>query len=121
MSHSLRRELQLYGIDVIVVGPGSVKTAIWAKPSATELGIFEGSDYAPMMRKFQKMFVKRAEAKGLPAEVLGKRLVQIFELRKPKTRYAVVPSWFSDWVVPRMLPDRVMDRFVGKATGLLEK
>ena len=47
MSHSLRRELQLYGIDVILVGPGPVKTAIWDKPSATELGIFAGSDYAP--------------------------------------------------------------------------
>src|SRR4029077_1803743 len=64
MSHSLRRELQLYGIDVILVGPGPVKTAIWDKPSATELGTSEGSDYAPMMTKFQKLFVKEAEAKG---------------------------------------------------------
>jgi NAD(P)-dependent dehydrogenase (short-subunit alcohol dehydrogenase family) len=121
MSHSLRRELQLYGIDVIVVGPGAIKTAIWAKQSATELGIFEGSDYAPMMTKFRELFVKRAEAKGLPAEVLGQRLVQIFESRKPKTRYAVVPSWFSDWVVPTILPDRVADRLIGKATGLLRE
>jgi len=65
--------------------------------------------------------VKRAEAKALPAEVLGQRLVQIFELRKPKTRYTVVPRWFSDWVVPTMLPDRMVDRFIGKATGLLRK
>jgi NAD(P)-dependent dehydrogenase (short-subunit alcohol dehydrogenase family) len=121
MSHSLRRELQLYGIDVIVIGPGPIKTAIWAKHSATELGMFEGSDYEPTMRKFQKLFVKPAEAKALPAEVLGERLVQIFELKKPKTRYAVVPSWFSDWVVPTMLPDRMVDRLIGKATGLLGK
>lgn len=121
MSHSLRRELQLYGIDVIVVGPGAVKTAIWAKPSATELGIFAGSDYAPMMRNFQKFFVKPAESNGLPAEVLGRRLVQIFEMRKPRTRYTVVPRWFSDWVLPRILPDRVLDRLIGKATGLLRK
>jgi hypothetical protein len=74
-----------------------------------------------MITKFQKLFVKEAEAKGLPAEVLGQRLVQIFELRKPKTRYTVVPRRFSDWVVPRMLPDRVIDRLIGKATGLLRK
>ena len=121
MSHSLRQELQLYGIDVIVVGPGAVKTAIWDKPSATELGIFAGSDYAPMMLNFQKLFVTRAEAKGLPAEVLGQLLVRILESRKPKTRYTVAPSWFSDWVVPRILPDRVLDRLIGKATGLLRK
>jgi NAD(P)-dependent dehydrogenase (short-subunit alcohol dehydrogenase family) len=121
MSQSLRRELQLYGIDVIVVGPGPVKTAIWAKPSAKELGIFEASDYAPMMRNFQKSFVNPAEAKGLPAEALGKRLLQIFETRKPKTRYTVVPSWLSDWVIPTMLPDRLVDRLIGKAIGLLRK
>ena len=81
MSQALRRELQLYGIDVIVVGPGTVKTAIWEKPSATELGIFAGSDYAPMMLNLQKLFLKSAETNGLPAETLGRRLVEILGVR----------------------------------------
>lgn len=121
MSHSLRRELQLYGIDVIVVGPGAIRTAIWTKPSATELGIFAGSDYATMMLAFQKLFVRQAEETALPAEVLGRRLVQILETRRPRTRYAVVPRWFLDWILPRILPDRVVDRLIGRATGLLRK
>jgi NAD(P)-dependent dehydrogenase (short-subunit alcohol dehydrogenase family) len=120
MSHSLRRELQLYGIDVILVGPGPVKTAIWDKPSATELGIFAGSDYAPMMLSFQKFFVESAKKDGLSAETLGRRLVEIFEAKKPKTRYTVVPKRFSGWVLPRILPDRMMDRLIGKAVGLLK-
>ena len=119
MSHSLRRELQPYGIDVILVGPGPVKTAIWDKPSATELGIFAGSDYAPAMINFQKFFVESAKASGLSPEILGRRLVEIFEARKPKTRYTVVPKWISGWVLPRILPDRILDRLVGKAVGLL--
>jgi NAD(P)-dependent dehydrogenase (short-subunit alcohol dehydrogenase family) len=119
MSHSLRRELQLYGIDVILVAPGPVKTAIWDKPSATELGIFAESDYAPMMLSFQKFFVESAKKDGLSAKILGRRLAEIFEAKKPKTRYTMVPKWFSGWILPRILPDRILDRLIGKAVGLL--
>jgi short-subunit dehydrogenase len=119
MSHSLRRELQLYGIDVILVAPGPVKTAIWDKPSATELGIFAESDYAPMMLSFQKFFVESAKKDGLSAEILGRRLAEIFEAKKPKIRYTMVPKWFSGWILPRILPDRILDRLIGKAVGLL--
>ena len=31
MTDSLRRELVIFGIDAIAVGPGSVKTPIWDK------------------------------------------------------------------------------------------
>ena len=119
MSHSLRRELQLYGIEVIVVGPRAVRTAIWSKPSARELGIFAGTEYAPMMLACQKLFVRRAEETALPAEVLGRRLVEILETRRPKTRYTVVRRWLLDWILPRILPDRVLDRLIGRTTGLL--
>lgn len=120
LSGSLRQELQLYGIDVVIIGPGAVKTPIWDKPSANELGIFEGSDYAPMMRKFQSYFVKNGQ-KGLPAEYLGERIVAIFEKKKPKVRYAFVPSRLKDWIIPNNMPKRMMDRIIGKATGLLKK
>jgi NAD(P)-dependent dehydrogenase (short-subunit alcohol dehydrogenase family) len=117
MSKSLRQELQLYGIDVIVIGPGRIQTAIWDKPSAQEIGIFEGTDYDPMIRRFQAYFVKTGK-KGLPAEFLGRRLVRIFEKRRPRPRYTYVPNYLSNWVMPRLLPTRTIDRLIGKATGL---
>jgi NAD(P)-dependent dehydrogenase (short-subunit alcohol dehydrogenase family) len=120
LSASMRTELQLYGIDVIVIGPGAIRTPIWDKPSANDLGIYEHSPFAPMMMKFQKYFVKNGR-EGLSAEYLGGKTVDIFEKRKPKVRYAFVPKKFSNWTVPMMIPARMLDRIMGKATGLLRK
>src|SRR6185436_12449117 len=44
-SESLRRELMLYGIDVIIIGPGSVATPIWDKGEKTDLSQYENTDY----------------------------------------------------------------------------
>ena len=74
-----------------------------------------------MMTNFGKAFVESAKETGLPAEILGRRLVEIFETKKPKTRYTVVRKWISNWVLPRILPDRILDRLIGKAVGLVRK
>ena len=44
-SEALRRELMLFGIDVVVVGPGPVKTAIWDKADEIDMEQFGNSPY----------------------------------------------------------------------------
>lgn len=118
LSSALRKELLLFGIDVIIIGPGAIKTPIWDKPSANELGIFAETPYAPMMLKFQQYFVTNGR-KGLEADWLGRKTVEIFEKPKPKARYTFAPHKFKSWTMPRLLPDRMIDRMIGKAVGLL--
>lgn len=117
MSDSLRRELQLYGIDVIVIEPGAVKTPIWDKPSATDLSPFFGSDYEASGKKFQAYVLEQGRA-GLDAGFLARKIREVSEKKKPKAYYAYAPSKFRNFTLPKILPPRVIDRAIKKALGL---
>ncbi len=120
MSESLRRELLLYGIDVIVVGPGPVVTPIWEKVEAEDLSRFDATDYGPSLGRCLALF-KAEGKKGLAPEQVGRTVYHALTTRKPKVRYAVVPQRFRNWTVPRLLPKRVLDQLIGKQLGLSRK
>ena len=117
-SHSLRRELLLYGIDVILVGPGSVRTPIWEKESATTIPEhYLKTGYARALKRFQRQFVKAGE-NGLPPVAIARRIIKIIEKRRPAVRQAVVRHKFTRWVIPRyLLSARMLDRLIGKLFG----
>lgn len=117
VSTALRRELQLYGIDVVVVGLGAVKTPAWGKPGASQLNSAAGTDYEPSGKKVLKFYANKAE-RGLSPEEAGQEVLTIFEHPKPKTRYAPLNNKFKDWTLPRFLPDRMIDRKFADGLGL---
>jgi NAD(P)-dependent dehydrogenase (short-subunit alcohol dehydrogenase family) len=120
MSESLRRELMLYGIDVIVVGPGAVLTPIWDKGMADDYSGFDATDYGPLLQRFRDYFAMESK-KGLPAEDIGRVVHEALTAGKPKVRYAVVPQQFKNWTLPRLLPKRLLDRLMAKQVGLTKQ
>jgi NAD(P)-dependent dehydrogenase (short-subunit alcohol dehydrogenase family) len=107
ISHCLRRELLPYGIDVIIIGPGGVQTPIWDKSSLQE---FKQTKYMASMKKYFTRFVT-AGKNGMPLEECSQKIADIFETPKPKVRYALVQKKFRDWILPLMMPPRMVDRF----------
>ncbi len=120
LSESLRRELQLIGIDVIVVGPGSVATAIWDKAEALSPDHLKGTIWDQPFRRFTDYMIKSGRA-GLAPEQVGEVVATALTSSAPKTRYAVVKGKFMNATLPSMLPNRMVDRMIGRQLGLLPK
>lgn len=116
MSESLRRELMLYGIDVILIGPGSVATPIWDKsegrPDPAHIG-----HYGPSLQKFADLMTRDGH-KGYPPERIGRTVLTALTTSKPRARYAVVPGAFINWILPTKLPRRWIDRLIAGQIGL---
>jgi len=117
-SESLRRELMLYGIDVIAIGPGAVATPIWDKAEQGDYSAYAKTDYAAALTKFKDWFIADGRKSGLPPERIGEAIYTALTARKPKVRYAVVPKKLVNWTIPNLLPKRVIDRIIAKQLGL---
>ena len=113
----LRRELMLYGIDVIAIGPGAVATPIWDKAEGGDQSRYASSDFGPALAKFVQYFVTGGR-NGLPPERIGEAIHLALTTPKPRARYAVLRGKFLNWTVPRLLPKRVLDRRIGRGLGL---
>ena len=115
-SESLRRELMLYGIDVIIIGPGSVATPIWDKAEKLDISIYGDTEYAEAIRRIYKYMIQGGR-KGYPPEKVGDVVWHALTTPKPHVRYAVVPGNFFSRLIPMLLPNRVLDRIIARNLG----
>lgn len=117
MSETLRRELMLFGIDVLVIGPGAIVTPIWQKAETSGMEVYDSTVYGPALKKFSEAFLKMGR-KGLPAERVAQDTWHALTARKPKLRYAPVPNKLGTWTLPKFLPNRWVDKAMAKFLGL---
>lgn len=119
MADSLRMELSPFGIRVVVVQPGNVKTPIWAKGRAAKDDLlallpqaaFE--HYGGAIGVLQRL-TEREERSGMAPEEVARKVLHALTTPKPRARYAVgnPPGWMRR--IASLLPEHRRDRLILK-------
>jgi NAD(P)-dependent dehydrogenase (short-subunit alcohol dehydrogenase family) len=124
VSDSLRRELRGQGVDVILIEPGGVKTPIWKKgerlademmggempPEAEQL-------YGRMIERLRAETVKIEQERGIEPRAVAEVIGTALTASRPRARYLVGRDAKIRGPMAKILPDRVMDRLIGRALG----
>jgi len=116
LSESLRREMMLFGIDVIIVAPGAVKTPIWGKAEEVDISSYKNSPFYPALKKVREVMLQFGK-NGLPAETIAETVFEALTTAKPKVRYQITPDPIRH-LATAILPKRTIDRIIARRLGL---
>jgi NAD(P)-dependent dehydrogenase (short-subunit alcohol dehydrogenase family) len=119
LSESLRREMMLFGIDVVIVAPGAVKTPIWGKTDDVDYSAYDNSPFFPALQRIRKFMLQLGES-GLPAEKIAEVIAEALTSASPKVRYQIAPDPVRQ-LVTAILPKRMVDRIIARRLGLMPR
>ena len=111
-SDCLRLELKPFGVRVIVIEPGAIKTEWGGIAMKSLLAASGDTAYAPYARRHAGMFaqVEVADRFASPPDVVARGIMRAVEARNPKARYAIGGGAKIFMALVTLLPTRWLDR-----------
>ena len=119
LSDCLRMELKPFGIDVVVIEPGGIKTE-WGGIAAQKVRAASGTGpYAPQANAVADSLTSAANERHMSSpDLIAKTIVKSVRARRPKTRYAVGFGAKPMIFLHNTLSNRTFDAFMRRATGV---
>lgn len=119
-SDALRLEARPFGIEVVLIEPGSYRTDIFERNRRVAKRALEpSSPYAERYRRFQKVVDRSIARAGDPREV-ALAIVRAATARKPRARYVLGRDAKLELFVRRLLPLRTFENILISETGFGE-
>lgn len=118
LSDALRFEVKGFGVDVIVIEPGLIKTQF----SETAVGSIEGAAAEGPYSSFNPAVAATTAGAyqgplgrlGGGPETVARTIERAVSARRPRTRYPVTPSAYITLGMRKLLPDRAWDAVVAR-------
>ena len=110
-SDSLRMELKQFGINVVVIQPGAIKTE-WNSIARENLRSVSGSTAYGDLAQKHALMLENADNRGSGPEVVAETIANAIEAKKPRTRYATGGGAKLILTLRRLLSDNAFDRLM---------
>lgn len=119
LSDCLRMELKSFGIDVVVIEPGGIRTE-WPGIAAEKVRAVSGTGpYAPQGNAVADSLASEStQRRSSPPELIAKTIGKAVTARRPKTRYAAGYGAKPMIFLHDVLPDRAFDAFIRRAVRM---
>ncbi len=123
IAEAFREELRPWGLKVVLIEPGAIKTDIWDKgrDQADELEQSLGAEanerYGALYKALRKL-LDRQDRSGIAPDRVAKIVERALFSANPRARYLVGPDAKAMGVFSRALPDRAKDALMRRASGL---
>ncbi len=122
-SDTLRLELHPFGMYVSTVEPGAIKTPAVDKTLGEVDSVVAGlpsaaaAQYGEMLKRFAHRAYAR-EMNGSPPEVVAEAVYHALTARRPRPRYRVGKHSTFLGMLPRILPQRLLDPLMLRVAGM---
>jgi NAD(P)-dependent dehydrogenase (short-subunit alcohol dehydrogenase family) len=121
LSDAMRLEVGQFGIDVVLIEPGGIRTE-WGAIAADKLRATSGQGAYRMQAEAMTRTLSATSEPGYrlasPPEVVGRAIMKAATARRPRTRYSVGIGAAPMIWLSRILPDRTFDSFIKRFAGV---
>jgi NAD(P)-dependent dehydrogenase (short-subunit alcohol dehydrogenase family) len=113
LSDSLRVEVAEFGIKVVIIEPGSIRSE-WSAIAADQLETTSANTPYAKQAKVVGAVLRRVDRSQMASgpEVVAEVIAKAVQSAKPRTRYVVGGGARGILLAERILPDRGFDRFI---------
>lgn len=113
LSDALRRELAPFGVRVVLIEPGPIETHFNRDSVQADL---PDSPYAPLRRRFRAAR-RSSDIWRRSEDAVARLILKALRAKHPRARYTITVSAKMGTFAHRLVPDLVLDWFLGRALG----